>query len=160
MSELALYCHCLGDAVDLIAVYSQYTSCTGLPHLIAYVGGSPDGRRWRAERVLLERTPDESVALVTEMGDWSTGHTFARSSEAAEYRPAQRRIVDPVDFRVDDRIYDLVNHWVYWDNSILRLKKENVDAGLSTGLAQSGPVDASTVAELRSIWLISMPGSS
>jgi hypothetical protein len=46
--------------------------------VVAYVGGSPDGTRWRAERILVERTPDESVALVTEMGDWSAGHTFAR----------------------------------------------------------------------------------
>ena len=157
MCELAVCCHCSGDAVDLIAVYSRYTSRTGLEHLVAYVGGSPDGIRWRAERVLVERTSAESVALVTEMGEWSAGRTYARPSESAEYSPALRRIADPVDPHVDDWIYNLVKHWVYWDNGILRLKAENVGARVSAGSAQSGPVDTSTVAELRSIWLTSMP---
>jgi hypothetical protein len=160
MRELALYCSRSGDAVDLIAVYGQYTSPAGPPHILAYLGGSPDGARWRAERILVERTADESVALVTEMGEWNAGSTFVRRPESSEYRPAQRALASPVDSDFDDRIYALVNQWVYWDENVLRLKMDEVGPTFSDRVAHVGPVDRETIVELRTIWLTSMPDPS
>lgn len=161
MDELALYCTRSGDAVEFIAAYVRYASRIGLPHVVAYVGGSPDRRRWRAERILIERAPDESVALVTEMGEWSAGEAFVRPREELEYHPAARRPADLVDPEADDRIYDLVNHWAYWDEGVLRLQVENVGSAFAAGdVARVGPVDDATIAELRSIWLTSWPEPS
>ena len=157
MSELALYCRCPGEAIDLIVVYGRYTSRSGLPHLLAYLGGSYGKSRWRAEWILVERTPGGSVALVTEMGDWSRGHTFFGSPESPGYRRAGRRVVGPVDSQVEDRIYEVVNRWVYWEDGVLRLREEDVGARLSDGLGQAGPVDPGTIAELHSLWRISGP---
>jgi hypothetical protein len=157
MNELALYCECSGDTVGFIAVYGQYTSRAGSSHIVAYVGGTPDSVRWRAERILVERAASESVALVSEMGEWSAGRTYVQRPESPEYRPARRDLAGPADSAFDDRIYDLVDHWVCWHEKVLRLKAEALGRRFWNGVARLGPVDGATIAELRGIWLLSMP---
>ena len=143
----------------MIAVYCQYTSRAKLIHVLGYLGGRLDTGTWRSERILVERTPKESVALVTEMGDWSAGSTLVRRTGRGEYEPAKRNIVGPINSDVDDRIYELVNRWVYWENGILRLKLGDLSSLFSTGSANVGAVDLATVSELHSIWLLSAADS-
>lgn len=155
MSELALRCVRAGDSAEIFLVYGEYTSRSRFAHVLGYVGGRIDAGRWRSERVLVERTPKESVALVSEMGDWSAGSHFVRPSGRAAYQPAEHSIVGPIDSDAEDRVYDLVKRWVHWENGILRLELEDVGSLFSNGSAELGPVDPATVSELQSIWQLS-----
>ena len=155
MSELALCCRRSRDTAEMLAVYCEYTSRAGLVHVLGYLGGRLGTGIWRSERVVVERTSEESVALVTEMGDWSAGSNFVRRSSHAGYQPAERSIIGPIDSDVDDRIYELVSRWVYWENGILHLRLEDVGSQFSNSSVEIGPIDATTVSELQSIWLFS-----
>jgi hypothetical protein len=159
MTRLALSRRRSGDSADDIAVYSEYLSRENRPHLLAYFGGRLGPGRWCSERILVERSLDESTALVTRMGDWKAGSTFVRRSGSSRYEPAECEIVGSIDSDVEDRIYELVNRWVYWEAGILRLKLENVGSEFSDRVAEVGGVDATTVSELRAIWMLSAEGS-
>ena len=155
MNQLALYCERSGDTVDTIAVYAEYISSSNHAHLLAYFGGQLRTDQWCSERILVERTSGHSTALVTEMGDWNAGGSFVRRSSRSQYERTEASIIGQIDTKVEDRVYELVNHWVYWDAGKLRLKLDNVDAEFSDRIATVGEVDRDTLSELRAIWVIS-----
>ena len=155
MNQLALYCERSGDTVDTIAVYAEYISSSNHPHLLAYFGGQLRTDQWCSERILVERTSGHSTALVTEMGDWNAGGSFVCRSGRSQYERTEASIVGQIDTEVEDRVYELVNHWVYWDATRLRLKLDHVDAKFSGPIATVGEVDRATLSELRAIWVLS-----
>ena len=155
MNQLALYCERSGDTVDTIAVYAEYISSSNHAHLLAYFGGQLRTDQWCSERILVERTSGHSTALVTEMGDWNAGGSFVCHSGRSQYERTETSIIGQIDTKIEDRVYELVNHWVYWDATRLALKLDNVDAKFSDCVATVGEVDRDTLSELRAIWVLS-----
>ncbi|NKB72280.1 MAG: hypothetical protein GKR89_34820 [Candidatus Latescibacteria bacterium] len=155
MSQLALYCERTGDTADTIAVYGEYCSSSNHTHLLAYFGGQLYPDQWCSERIVVERTSSHSTALVTEMGDWNAGRSFVCYSGRSRYERTETSTIGQIDTKVEDRVYELVNHWVYWDTGKLRLRLDNVDVKFSDRIATVGEVDRATLSELRAIWVLS-----
>lgn len=157
MNTPNLYCQRSGDQASLFIIYSEYTSQEGYPHVLAYVGGQMTSGKWRSEKFLLERTPDKTIALVTDYGDWDVGSSYVRLANQNDYLPAATALLGQIDWGIEEQIYGTVNEWVYWDEGILRLRLDTVEHYFINDIAQQGNIDHAIVTELSSIWEASAP---
>jgi hypothetical protein len=157
MSQLTLYCKRSEDIVETFVVYTEYTSKSGLVHLLAYVGGRLGAVAWRSERILVERAPNQNIAKVTEYGDWEAGGSYVRAAGEPGYRPKQANIIGHFDASVERDLYTLVEHWVYYDEGVLKIRMANVGSEFNGRIAELGGVDLDRLTELREIWTLSGP---
>ena len=125
--------------------------------MLAYFGGRLSAVKWRSERILLQRASDQNIARVTEYGDWEAGGSYVRQAGEGRYRPKRVNIIGEVNATTEADLYALVNHWVYYEAGVLKVRLENVGSEFTGRIAELGGVDLDRMTELREIWELSGP---